>query len=217
MKKATIIFLTLTILTTFTRSVAKAQTNEASPSDEIRKKVQEKIIKISQKPKAFIGTITDIAESTIQISRFALNESGQEKNGEILQITFNKDTVFIDNREKPKNIKSQDLAIGDFIIAMGINKNNNILESSRILSIKPITPTKRESFKLVIKDIKKQEITAESKNGEAYTIKVNKDTKIINQENKDVDLADIKKEDEIILSGEISEKIITARTIFYLK
>lgn len=195
----------------------KAQDNNASPSDEIRKKVQEKIIKISQKPKAFIGTITDISESTIQISRFAISQESQEKSGEILQISYNKDTTIIDNREKAKQIKAQDLAIGDFIIAMGTEKNGSILESSRIVSVKPIAPTTRASFKLSVKKVGKQEISTESKNGQSYSIKINKDTSILDQENNNLKVSDIESGDKIIATGETEEQTISARTIFVLK
>lgn len=197
--------------------ISKAQENQASPSDEIRKKVQEKINKISQKPRAFIGTITDISESTIQISRFALAKKSEEKANEILQITYNKDTTIIDSREKSKQIKAQELAIGDFIIAMGMQKNGNILESSRILSIKPITPTKRASLKLTIQEIKKQEISANSQKGDLYTIKIEKDTKFIDQEGKETKIDNLENEKKIIVSGKTENKEILARTIFLLE
>jgi len=211
-----ITFIILTLLFLYPVFI-KAQDNNASSSDEIRKKVQEKIIKISQKPKAFIGTITDISESTIQISRFAINKESQEKSGEILQISYNKDTAIIDSREKAKQIKAQDLAIGDFIIAMGTEKNGNILESSRIVSVKPITPTKRASFKLNVKKVGKQEISAELKNGQSYSVKINKDTSILDQENNDLKVSDIEAGDKIIATGETQEQTISARTIFVLK
>jgi len=86
----------------------------ATPSsDTIRDKVQQKVDEALKKPKAYIGSITDITESTIQI---------KSPEGEILQLSINSSEV-----------KSTDLAIGDYIVGMGIQNGNKVLEAKRIL------------------------------------------------------------------------------------
>ncbi|BCX14958.1 MAG: hypothetical protein KatS3mg088_641 [Patescibacteria group bacterium] len=218
MKKQKILITVLSVgisIATVFPLLAKAQ--DASTSEEIRKKVQEKIMQVSQKPKAFIGTITDISESTIQINRFTLSQKSQEKSGEILQVAYNKDTVFLDNRDKSKQVKAQDLAIGDFIIAMGIAKSENILESSRIINVKPLTPTTRTAFKLNVNKLGKQEINAISNDKTEYLIKINKDTKILDENNKSLKIDDIDKNMTIIAVGETTDKTISARTIFLIE
>jgi len=66
-----LVFITLPL-----RFIVQAQNEDASPAaEEVQRKVQEKILKASQKPKAYIGTVTDISENTIQISKFSLDNS----------------------------------------------------------------------------------------------------------------------------------------------
>ena len=207
-----LVFITLPL-----RFIVQAQNEDASPAaEEVQRKVQEKILKASQKPKAYIGTVTDISENTIQISKFSLDNS-QKKTKEVFQISFTSSTAFIDAKTTAKEIKSQDLAIGDFIVAMGFIKNNNILESSRILSLKPLEPSSNSSFKLKVKETNKDGLkVVETAGQKEYSVKIDKNSRIFDQNRKEIKLTAIKTDEEIIVIGQNQDNLITVRTVFLL-
>lgn len=121
-----------TVTLVFSSEFAKYLTTTPSPdesatpsADSIRDKVQQKVDQALQKPKAYIGSITDVMESTVQI---------KSPSGEILQLSTTPDTSFTKTvKGKTSDIKFTDLAIGDYIIGMGIQNGNKVLEANRIL------------------------------------------------------------------------------------
>jgi len=109
------------------------------------------------------------------------------------------------------------LAIGDFIVAMGFIKNNNILESSRILSLKPLEPSSNSSFKLKVKETNKDELkVVETAGQKEYSVKIDKNSRIFDQNRKEIKLTAIKTDEEIIVIGQNQDNLITARTVFLL-
>lgn len=185
----------------------------STSSDEIRKKVQEKIAQISQKPKGYVGTITDISVNTVQARKYIFGNNKDQKVGDILQIKITDSTSFADNKETTKQIKFQELAIGDFAIFMGKEINGGTLEASRIVVIKPLTPIKRVNFRAKIVKIEKQKIIASSQN-ENYTIITDKSTTLLDSNGKKIETKDLKEDLSIIVCGEKEENTIKARTIF---
>jgi hypothetical protein len=108
---------------------------EASSTSEVRKKVAQDVANIVSHPKAYIGTVTDITDSTIEI---------KNNLGEIKQITTGSTTNNVTNAigTNNKQVKVADIAIGDFIIAMGYIENNSVLGAQRILITNQITEPK---------------------------------------------------------------------------
>lgn len=104
---------------------------EATGESAIRKRVEEKVAEVINHPKAFLGTVTDITDSSIQIKSI---------EGDIKQISATSDsTNVVDNRDDSnKEVKLTDIAIGDFLVAMGYKGSNNVLISQRILITDPI-------------------------------------------------------------------------------
>lgn len=103
---------------------------EASESaSTIRDKVSAKVQELLFSPKAYIGVVTDITESSIQL---------RSKSGEIKQISTDEKSVVVtkDSGTKITTVKFNDIAIGDFISAMGYINGNQVLDAQRIL----ITP-----------------------------------------------------------------------------
>jgi hypothetical protein len=84
----------------------------------------------ANKPKAYLGTVTDITDSTIQI---------RTKTSEIRQISTNPDVVVTNTSPTVKIVKLTDIAIGDFIVAMGYKNGNQVLSSQRILITPAVT------------------------------------------------------------------------------
>lgn len=113
-------------------STESAKVEEVSEVDEA---VQQKVEEVLNKPKARLGTITDITELTIQMKTL---------EGEIQQVSFTtEETTFVKVNEKSETIDYSEVAIGDFIIAMGYFNGNNVLEAERILVASEISSPKR--------------------------------------------------------------------------
>lgn len=101
----------------------------------IRQKIAQDLAKASSKPKAYIGTVTDITDSTIEIKDVA---------SQIKQISddASSTTVIDSTGTTNKTVKTTDIAIGDFIVAMGYVDANSVLISQRILITSAITEPK---------------------------------------------------------------------------
>lgn len=98
---------------------------------------------------AYVGTVTDISSGTIQI---------KDGEGDIKQISLLEDTKFINTLKKNIEVKSTDLAIGDYIIAMGIINGNKVLKTKRILITSPIVENKYEGKTITIETLSKTKI-----------------------------------------------------------
>jgi hypothetical protein len=108
---------------------------DASGTSEIRQKVAQDVANILSQPKAYIGTVTDITDSTVQI---------KTTTSEINQVSISADatTVINSTGTTSKTVKTTDIAIGDFIVAMGYIDENSVLSAQRILITDPITEPK---------------------------------------------------------------------------
>ncbi|HJY98377.1 MAG TPA: hypothetical protein VJ227_01540 [Patescibacteria group bacterium] len=106
-----------------------------STESAIRQKVAEKVAEALNKPKAYIGTVTDIADSTIEIKTI---------DSEIKQVSTAEEEVSVINQKGTNNkaVKLTDIAIGDFIVAMGYVNSKSVLLAQRILITDPVTEPK---------------------------------------------------------------------------
>ena len=98
---------------------------------------------------AYVGTITDIASGNLQI---------KGSNGNILQVSINGVTKLINTLKKNIEVKETDLAIGDYIVAMGIAGANKVMATDRILITSPLVENKVETKKITIEKITKTAI-----------------------------------------------------------
>ncbi len=106
-------------------SIGSSASSNASDEASIRQKVQEKVEAALNRPKAYIGTVTDITDSTIQI---------KTQKGEIRQISTSADsTAVVKGSVNTKSVKLTDIAIGDFVAAMGYINSGSVLSAQRIL------------------------------------------------------------------------------------
>jgi hypothetical protein len=103
----------------------------ASGTSDIRAKVAQDVANALNHPKAYIGSVTDKTDSTIQI---------KTKASEIKQISASVSgtTVVNSTGTTSKTVKTTDIAIGDFIVAMGYVDGNSVLTAQRILITNPI-------------------------------------------------------------------------------
>ena len=84
----------------------------------------------ANKPKAYLGTVTDITGSTIQVRTMV---------SEIRQISTSEDIDVVKTFPTSKAVKLTDIAIGDFIVAMGYKNGNQVLSAQRILITPAVT------------------------------------------------------------------------------
>lgn len=179
-------------------------TGEADP---IREKVKEKIKEAQKNPKAFVGTITDITENTIQI---------QNMTGEIQQISVSDDTTFSNIIDDAEEIEYGDLAIGDFIASMGTVLESSVLEALRILVTDEFVPTNKtarigqiivsEDYDFVLRTLP-ENINANLNNN--ATINILQDNKFI-----ETDEDSIESGDTVILFGNLEEDMFAVTDVY---
>jgi|SRR5581483_2410958 len=151
----------------------------------------------SEKATAYIGTVTDITNSVLQI---------KNNYGDVQQVLTDSKTQVVDTRNNLiKTLKSSDIAIGDFIIAMGYKDGNAILSTSRIVITEALQNSTTTTFFGIVTDIGTGEITARNpKTNETVTITSKR-------------LSQIKVNDKIIAVGEAKDGVIDARTLQTVK
>ncbi len=168
-------------------------TNEA----DVRQKVQEKVQAALARPKAYLGAITDITDGTVQL---------KTARSEIKQISIDAAASVIKNTDGASRvIKAKDLAIGDFIVAMGYVNSSSVLSAQRILVTNPPTEPK-----LTVKIAAKKDLS---------DLTVDKTTGIFIFKTAPVKtkLADIKNEDELVIVSDESAAVPRAKTIFVIR
>lgn len=208
------------LLVVFSTEFAKYLTINPSPPPEatststaegVREKVLEKIEKALQNPKSYLGTVTDIAEQTIQVKSLS---------GEIKQISFDKDLAeVIKTTPTPRVIKTTDIAIGDFIVAMGFKNGNGVLSAKRILVTEAL-----KSLDLYINLVKvdksnpKNFEATEVAGGKVTTVTAANSTTTVmvkNGKKQEVRFVDIMDGDTVIVVGiQKDDGTVQARTVF---
>ena len=186
---------------------ASAQEEATQEADTVSEKIQEKIEAASQIPVAYMGTITDIAEATIQT---------KTTNGEIKQVQIDADnTDFVKVDKTSKAVAFKDIAIGDFIVAMGYKNGNDVLETTRLLVTSALEPTDRGAVVGVVTNVTKTEITLNSLEEEKKLAeaKVSLITMEEEGEQTEIDFSDIEVGDKIIAVGLAKNQPFEARRI----
>lgn len=183
----------------------------ATATESVRQKVEQKVVEALNKPKAYLGLITDISEGTIQLKSTA---------GEIQQVATATDTAYVKTDPSPKTVGFKDLAIGDFIVAMGFKNGNAVLNAKRILVTSPLKDVKREVLMgKIVKTTAKDFVIAQTRDQQAITITPKK-TAVYFKRSQDkfvkAKFADVKEGAEIVVFGERGEKSFSARTVFIL-
>lgn len=132
----------------------------ASGDAAIKEKVAQKVAAVMDQPKAYLGVVTDITSTTIQT---------KTPESQIEQIAIGEDGITVVNTKGTNNkqVKLTDIAIGDFIVAMGYINGNRVLKAQRILITDPLQdPGLSVSIGKVTKTTSKSLTVANVKNGE---------------------------------------------------
>jgi hypothetical protein len=154
-----IIFLVLILPLTFTLSFTKIGAQSATDEAEgVRERVKEKVEAAKKNPKAYIGSVTDKTEDTLQI---------QNDSGEIQLISINPDSAsFAKIDKKTASADYDDIGIGDYIIAMGFANGNDVLEAKRVVITSQPESSDIEVLLGTVDAIDKKEVTLATKMGE---------------------------------------------------
>lgn len=154
--------LTLVYSQGFDQGTNTAEEENGQDSNSVREKVQEKIEKALNKPKAFIGSVTDISGQTLQVKNML---------GEIEQISLDKENTTYAKLDKTiQNLTSEDIGIGDFVAALGFSNGNGVLSAKRILVTAPI---KDFAYKVVpgkVVNVEKKVINLETSQDAIFTL-----------------------------------------------
>jgi len=177
-------------------------------TDSVRKKVEEKVAAALNSPTSYFGTVTDIAESSIQLKSAA---------GEIEQLSTAAGPTVIKDGKTPKEVKLTDIAIGDFIVAMGFTGDNHSLEARRILITKPPTsPAYDYVYGTVTKNTKGQ-VSLTTKAGQALTLVTTDKTLVYLKDQgqlSKIKSANLSESDVLVGVGNFSGATFKARTVF---
>ena len=207
--------LTLALSTEFAKVVSSpTPTSEDSQeaTDSVREKVQEKVSAARSSPKFVMGSITDKQENTLEV---------KTQSGEIAQVSASDELTTIIKIDKTKReVKYTDVAIGDFILAMGFQNGNGVLDARRVLISQPLEPTTRRVILGKITDVQKTQIGVESLNGqENLTFSDNKNLSVYLEsegEIEEIDFADLEAEQKVAVIGDTQEEKFVARSILVL-
>lgn len=210
MKKilASIFFILLTL--TNSGYALGQETTVPTAQESVRDKVKEKVDLVRKNPVAYIGTVTDITESTIQLKSTA---------GEIQQISTSKfPVVYVKSGKTPKEIKFSEIAIGDYIAAMGFTNGNKVLDAKRVLVTDAPDKFMRKAYFLeVVENQDKVLLLKNLYDSKGLTLKPAKKFRVTSQgRDKDLKLVDIKKGDKITAFGVLVDEILEARRIHVL-
>jgi hypothetical protein len=206
--------LTLVYSTEFAKLIDKeatASANQTAATEEakaVREKVQRKVNQAKNTPLAYLGTVTDKLEQTIQISKFLLDQK-QESKGEIQQVATDSETAFVKLGKTNKSLKFSDVAIGDFIIALGFSNGNGVLNAKRILITPPIKPTKREAVWGEITKIERKKVSLKLSHEKLITLEFGRRW-------KGPEIEELEEGNKIITVGSLENGILKVRTLFVL-
>jgi hypothetical protein len=177
----------------------------------IREKVAQKVALAMNQPKAYLGVVTDITSSTIQT---------KTPESQIEQIATEGDGITVVNTKGTNNkqVKLTDIAIGDFIVAMGYINGNQVLNAQRILITDPLQDSQISiSMGKIIKTSAKSLTVADSQKGEESVLTPSKNTvfaSFANGKTSTIKIAAIKVDDLVIYVTDISGTSPFLRSIF---
>jgi hypothetical protein len=163
---------------------------EATGDAAIRERVAQKVAEAMNQPKAYLGVVTDITSSTIQI---------KNPEAQIEQISIGSDSIAVINTTGTvnKTVKLTDIAIGDFI---------TVEEAKITVSMAKVTKTSTKA--LTVSDLK---------TGEAGTVTPSKNTIIssfANGKTGSIKIAGIKADSLIIYITNASGTTPFTRSVF---
>lgn len=182
--------------------------NASDEANSIRDKVKNKIEDARKNPKAAIGTITDKTETGIQVKSVL---------GEMMQVSLDpENTVFVKLGTKATSLKFADVAIGDFVAALGYQSLNTVIDAKRILVVSPISKPNRKVYMGHITEIDKKGLKINTLSGETINLTFGKNILVTeggDKERKQIKTTSLDIDDLVIVSGTVTESALNSRRI----
>jgi hypothetical protein len=140
------------------------ETESSEEADVISKKVENKLYLAKNKPKASIGTVTDITEDTLQI---------KNEVDEIQQVSITDSTTYLMVKKETEQVNFEDMAIGDYVVTMGFKNDAGVLETKRVLISDPFI-NNNNIFYGKLSAIDKKIVTFQGPNTDEYIVSFGK-------------------------------------------
>jgi hypothetical protein len=178
--------------------------------DKIKEKIQE--IKSTLRVGAYVGEVTDKTETSMTIST---------KQG-LKQVIVGSSVKVINQKtgSTRKDVKPEDIAIGDYVLAMGSieSTNGRTLTAKRIVIVTKPEVKRKEALMGVVTEVSKNNLKIESVNRGEWSVNIDSSTKVsqIGSE-KAGKITDLELQDKILAIGVLDkEKEIDAQKIVIL-
>lgn len=181
----------------------------------VKERIRER--QLEPKRKAYVGTLKSIADTTLIL---------ETKNGIKQAKVSTEATILRLEEETKKEMKFEDLVIGELTIAMGYLDENEVLQTKRvIISLKPKEETKREAICGMAEEVnltKKIIEIKRLKEEEVYTLKITSKTEMTQkseEEMEKISLEEIEPGDRLLAVGlpeEEEKNLLTAHRIHLL-
>ena len=159
---------------------------------------------------AYLGSVTDITDTSFQM---------KSDDGDIKQVTFSNTTTVVNIVSKIKEATTKDLAIGDYVIAMGVVGENDILNASRVL----VTIQDKEIIvKAVFGTISEINKKILQINGYQLPIQVLLASDIFEADSQNVEkkkkltFSNLKEEQLVLISGTQAENVLEVKSLFVI-
>lgn len=176
-----------------------ARAQEATPgaADSIRERVREKVESIIRQPRALVGTLTEITDSTLQI---------KTKAGEIALASTDEETSFVRLvRGRRSQVSFEDLVLGDFTVVMGFRNGNDVLEARRIITYDTSPLVERRAVFGVVQGNEAGTLTLQlPKTAEVWTVETDRDTTITKKGVdgfEEIDVDEVQVGDKLVAAG----------------
>ena len=196
--KLKFITITIALLLAVLSSPIEAQ-EASSEGNSVLQRVKEKVEALKKNPKTYMGTITDKTDTSIQIESI---------RGVIELISVSDVTHFTKLDKSETEIKFIDLAIGDFVFALGTFGNSEVLNARRVILTSPPTDKRSIIVGKVVSNAKRTLILSTQDNKE-YTFSF--PTKW-----KGPEIKEFKAQDLVIVVSLLKDGKETIRTIDFI-
>jgi hypothetical protein len=191
--------------------VYSSEATQKETDDNIDEKVENKLENVQNMAEFFQGTITDITDGGVQI---------KTKEGEIKQISYTSgSTSFAKIGKTTTKITITDIALGDYIIALGYKEDNGLLNAFRILVTQPASSEDIKIFFGTVLKKNKTDMVVSEKNSGEIDIEIDNNTKTykgVTSNPEKVRFADIKEDNLVIGTYLVDKETNTVRRIYIL-
>ncbi len=180
--------------------VASPANAQEDATNSVREKVRQAIENLSKKPRAVVGSLDNVSDSTLQIKNL---------QGKISLVATDDKTVYAKFvKGKKSDIKFEDLTIGDFTVALGYKNSNDTLDAARVLTFDKSPFTEKKVLFVQVDSITKNSLSVSTTDGDSWTVDATKAKITAKSSGKlqDATLKDISEGDTIIAVGTVSDK-----------